>query len=276
MPKINELKSERGRMFMFKGEFKTGKTIAAGSFPDPTYLFDCDGRVSSLTTYPYTKNKDIEFDTYTDWDKVDRKMEKLIERCDYNTIHMASLTSLARAATNTLFKNRGSSRDKGDKTPMSVGGIPIMGIAEWNGLASGLTKTLTGLRVIHNIWHCNVILEAHVVVGEIQQLGGGTIEFRKLVTGGSKIASEIPGYFDEVYHFYCVKDIESTERSYIAHIRSNDRDLAGTTLPDLPDIINFTNKSFYEIWRTYLPKESTLNENNLDKSDNYLNFKSNT
>jgi len=268
MPKISELTPERGRMFMFKGEFKTGKTVAYGSFPEPIYIFDCDGRMAPLASCPWLKGKDIEYDTYTDWNKITKKLEEFEHRCDFATVVMGSLTSLARCTINSLFRNRGtgSSGRKGDKAePLSIGGIPIMGIAEYNGESSGLNIIMTQMRVIHNIHKCNMILECHVVTGEIPQLGGGATTFRRIVTGGNKVAAEIPGYFDEVYHFYCDSDINSEKREFVARIRSNSIDFAGSAIPELPDKINHTNEDFYKIWSGYLPKDSaktTLNTEN--------------
>jgi hypothetical protein len=266
MPKVSDMKSTRSRMFLFKGEFKTAKTTAAASFPDPIYTFDIDGRMGWLNMCRWLKGKDHDYDTYTDWEKVTKKLEQLEERCDFATIHVGSLTSLSRATINTLFRNRGEARlntarkrEKLDE-PLMLGGIPIMGIADYSGESSGLNIILTQLRVIHNVWKCNVILECHVVTGSTPQLDGGFKEFRRIVTGGNKVAAEVPGYFDEIYHFYCDAAIDGTNRRFICHTRSNTQDFAGTAIPDLPDTIDHTNEDFYKIWSSYLPKDETAGQ----------------
>ena len=261
MPRVSDRVPTRGRMFLCKGEPKTAKTTAMASFPGETYIIDCDNRIGWLGDCPWINAKNIEYDSYTEWNQVSKKLEQLENHNDFQNIILSSITSLSRATINTLFRNRGDAsqntyrkKEKSKDEQSTIGGIPIMGIAEYNGESSGLNQILTQLRVIHNVWKCNVFVEAHIVQGSTPQLDGSVREFRRIVTGGNKVAAELPVYFDEIYHFYCITEPDSTRRAYICHTRNNSQDFAGTAIPDLPDTINHTNENFYKIWSSYLPK----------------------
>lgn len=252
MAKISDITLDDSIFALFKGEPKTGKTIAWASFPKP-YCVDTDFRMKPLATYPPLHGKDIEYDSFSDWDSLDRKLEELEYNCPYDTIVLDSLTTLARLTINYLFKNRGnatgSAKRKGE-TFAKMGGIPIMDIAEYSGESSGLSQILTRLRVIYNKNRprVNVILVAHVITSEQSTLDNKTVTSRRLVTGGNKIAAEIPGYFDEIYHFYSRQEGLNPDDpiNYYAMTRATGIDFAGTSFNNLPVKIDFTNKLFYD------------------------------
>lgn len=273
MSKVSDIVPGTNLMCLFKGEPKTGKKNAWGSFPEPIYCYDLDMRMTSLATDPVLSKRDIEYDTYTDFTKLWDKLEKMQEDCPYKTVTLHSITSLARMLQNFIFSNRGANvemsratdRQRDGKGNLTVGGIPIMGIADYNGESSGLNQVLTKLRIIRNKG-VNVVLVAHVITTEVQTLDGTYRTSRRILTGGNKVAAEIPSYFDEVYHFY-VKTAgglaENAERHFVAATQATGTDFAGTSLRGIPPEIDFTDKLFYEELSKYFPKkdvDKTLSE----------------
>jgi hypothetical protein len=208
-----------------------------------------------LSTYPPLHGRDIEYESYDNWQKLDNQLERFEDNCPFDTIALDSLTSLARMTITYLFNNRGNTsgsvkRKAGEDGFAKVGNIPIMDLAEYNGEASGLSQILTRLRVIFNKNkpRVNVILTAHVITTESPLAGGGVKIHRRLVTGGNKIAAEVPGYFDEVYHFHSDKENsldDSAPNRYFAITESDEVDFAGTSFHGLPRKIDFTNGLFY-------------------------------
>jgi hypothetical protein len=250
-------------MCLFTGETKSGKTTAWSSFPEPIYCFDLDGRMAPLASNPLTKNRDIEFDTYFDFVKVMEKLEELQKNhSPYKTIVFDSLTSLARLVIGFIFENRGATAELSKATEkqrergsLKIGGIPVMGISDYNGESSALNAVLLKLRIIHN-HGVNCILTAHVVVTESPTLDGGSRTSRRIVTGGNKVASEVPGYFDEVYHFMykLPPGLSDAGGRYVARTKPTNTDNAGTSMQGIPDEIDFTNLLFYQELSKYFPK----------------------
>jgi hypothetical protein len=266
MPKVSEGKVGESLMCLFKGEPKSGKKYAWASFPEPVYCLDTDGRMASIISNPLLNKRDIEYDTYTDYGSYYAKLEELQKGCRYKTVVGHSITSLARLIQDWMFANRGKGQEisevadtKKEKVPLMIGKIPIMGIAEYNGESSALSQCLTKYRIIRNVHKVNVVLVAHVIITETQTLANVTRTSRRILTGGNKIASEIPGYFDEVYHFeYKLEGLSETGGKFVAHTKATGTDFAGTSLQNIPEEIDFTDKLFYEELSKHFPKKGVL------------------
>lgn len=245
--KLSDYEPTEALMYLFKGESGTGKTIAIGSFPEPIYFASCDGRIAPLKHYPLYRERNIEFDIFTSYNKLASKLEELTKYCPYKTVAVDPLTGLARLAISHLFDNRGlNTKAAGnDKEPRAIGGIPVMGIAEYNGESSAISSMLLNLRIIRN-QNVNTILTSHVIITESKTLDGRSVETRRLLTGGNKISAEIPSYFDEVYHFYGTEPGLSAEKKFRAVTCSNNTDYARTSFYNLPTEINFTDRMFYD------------------------------
>lgn len=266
MPKLSEYMNRPNLIVMIKGEPKVGKKHIWASFPEPIYAFDTDYRMASIANDPLINKRDIEFDTYDDFDKIKDKLEKFKdERPKYKTIAFHSLTSLARLTQQYIFDNRGTSQDmrtvdekKRDKANLRIGQIPLMGISDYNGESSALNQVCTSLRVIYNKWNVNVVLVAHIVMSETTTLEGNIRTSRRIITGGNKIASEIPGYFNEVWHVEIDSIVTGDPKAkYICHTRPTPTDFAGTALYGIPAKIDFTNKLFYPELEKYIKNPIT-------------------
>ena len=70
------------------------------------------------------------------------------------------------------------------------------------------------------------------------------------MTGGRKIAAEIPVYFNEAYHFY-----NTPSGGFEIITKADGEDWAKTSLP-LPERIDFTHKNLYDIIDGYRKPEA--------------------
>jgi len=235
-------------MYLFKGESGTGKTIAAASFPEPIKMLSCDGRIEPLLHFPKVKDRNIDVDIYNKYSDIIQALEDLTNENNFQTIVVDGLMAYSRLVISHIIEQRGGQTEikiKGEKEPLTVGGIPIMAINEYKGESSALFNLVMALRVLKE-HGANVILTAHVVVSEQQVLGGSTRVTRQLLTGGVKIGAEIPTYFDEVYHFYGNSPgLNETPRFYAITQGTGD-DYARTSFYGLQKEIDFTDGLFYD------------------------------
>ncbi len=247
---LAQLKPETRIFALFKGDPKTGKDIAAHSFAlaGPLYTFDLDSRMESVAAY-YTKVvprpdiiNNISFDRFTDFYAIYRKLEELKVNCPYKTVVMSSLTALARKAMNTMLATRNpATLDKNEKMRSKErGGIPMHIVEDFGGEANAIMLVLDALVVLSVKFNVNVILTAHVINPDF-----GAYSKRTLLTGGKKIAAEIPVSFNEAYHFHVQTTggmeigADDKDRRFIAFTQSTSLDWAATAL-GIPDVIDFT------------------------------------
>lgn len=247
--RLSEYEPIEKLMILMKGESGTGKTTAIASFPEPIYIACCDDRIAPLKYNPKVKNRDIDFDIFTDYTSILKKLDGFASGSKYKTIAIDPLFGYARLVINHCIQSRGGATEmsmgKGEKIPLNIGGIPIMAINEYKGEESALFNLSMLLRVIRK-HGSNVILTAHVITSEQSTLGGGSTTTRRILTGGNKIGAEIPTYFDEVYHFYNTAGGLSEEPCFKAITASNGVDFARTSFYGLKKEIEFTDKLFYE------------------------------
>lgn len=229
MPKkTSDLEFAKRLMILAKGEPGSWKTCSLATFPGPIYFFDLDGRMAPVRKM-LPDRKDIFYDTYgpLDFVKFVEALERMAGQKDYRTVVIDSLTALARMAINTSIRLN----DRKKKS-----GVYMPEIQDWMYEARGLSQVLDAAR--QGLFNCHFIMVAHVVKSETPQLGGdATIETRQLLTGGRKIAAEIPAYFDEVWHF----QVRPGGNGMVGEVitQSGGKDFAKTALP-LPKAIDIT------------------------------------
>lgn len=253
---IDEFKLFEKQFACFKGDPGTGKSPAAASWPEP-YILDLDGRIASIAQYWRGKKK-IKYDTIiNNYPMLCQKLEGLLGYNPYGTVVLDSVTTLARSLATLIFEARGSGVQRKNeagqprvylnaaKIPGKFEGIAQLEIDDYKTETGGIIQVLDALRAIYDRG-CNVIVIAHVVEVTQEQLKGAPKKTRSIMTGGKKIAAEIPVYFDEAYHFYVQGGITAGDRKFIAQTRNGGEDWAKTALP-IPDLIDFTDKNLYEI-----------------------------
>lgn len=250
---------------LFKGEPGTAKTPSAVTYPG-SYLIDLDGRASATVAYWKGKKK-FHFDTLVnDYPKLCEKLDGLIRYNPYGTVIIDSITTLARSIHTLIFEARSKGAQAKEankriyinaaKIPGKFEGIPVLEIDDYKTESTGIIQILDACRVLwNNGAGCNVIIIAHVIEVENKDLKGKITRTRAIMTGGRKIAAEIPVYFNEAYHFFT-----GLSGGYSIVTKNDGEDWAKTSLP-LPKEIDFTNKDFYQLINEYRGGQNDPTEN---------------
>lgn len=165
------------------GEWGTGKTTFASTFPDPIYFFDMDmGLVGLRDT-----TKHIEYDTYFDDDLkrptaangVEKKTNELMRECQYKTVVYDTTTNLSDIFMNRILYLNG----RAGQTPQLQDYFKLM--TDFKQLIYR-SKTLPA----------HVIFIAHEHVDKDEVSGG----MRSVPLLSGKLASRLGGMFNEVYY----------------------------------------------------------------------------
>src|SRR6266702_6613989 len=92
---------------LFKGDPGSGKSIAAASFPKP-YFFDNDFRMKSVINFWRPRGKEFEYDRYTDFQSVNRRLEQFYQECPFETLVYDGITTGADMILKTMVDTRAS------------------------------------------------------------------------------------------------------------------------------------------------------------------------
>lgn len=222
-----------GKIFQLSvGYPGTGKTVAAASYPPPIYFLDLDLRMAPLAKM-FAGREDIEFDSYGPNDFL-KFWEKLNQIRQGNTPHKTyivdSLTALARMTLNYAVSLRGSGRDFKKK-----GVIDLLEIEDFGAEGRLLGTVLDSFRASRK----NFIMTAHLIETTEKDIKAKSETVCKsLLTGGKKIAAEIPSYFDEVYYHFVRTSMDGKPEFLISTVKKDDI-FAKSALP-IPAEINYT------------------------------------
>lgn len=222
MPFTNELSLNSKVMALLIGAPGTGKTLAGASFSEcgPMSFADFDGRMKPVALH-YPKAH-IHYKSYTVSNAIDfvlRDLPELLRNCPYKSFQLAGITSLSTALITAQLNDGGGLK----KSKFSKIFVPSWD--EFSGEATLIGQALDMLRALN----CNVFVEAHPVSRTSLTEG----KFTSLVAFGPKVASLIPGYFDEIWYF--TTELNDGALQYVVNCKPNyDWPLAKTSLP-LPD-----------------------------------------
>lgn len=195
-----------------KGAQGNGKTIFSCS-PSlrPTYVFNCEGRFDSVLTYYKGNLKDLDYDDFpigTGYDKIDKRMDELIGRCEYKTVVMSSLTSFIYVILNHLIRAKaGQTRGSGTQqraAGLKIGGIPVNELEDYNAEDSAIINDLISFFQQLKANGINCILEAHITPYELSWFEGGqkiTKTMQQILTKGKKAPAAVPAFFNEIWLF---------------------------------------------------------------------------
>lgn len=227
---------KQSNKYLFKGEPKNGKSIAAASFPKP-YIFDLDKRIRSIAAfYP---DKDFDYGWFNNFISVDKQLDLFLLRCEYRTLIFDSVTSFAEILINTMINDR-------PKNPRTTrGGVRMTEIEDFGGEQRGFNAAFDKLFMIQEKYDVNIIVTAHVIEVEKSIKPGVTIKSRSLLTAGKKVAAFLPVHFDEAYHFQVDVPLDGGNPIFECLTKHVGDDWASTTY-NIPNKIDFTNKSFYD------------------------------
>jgi hypothetical protein len=254
-------------MVLMKGEPKTGKSIAASSFPKPMFIFDMDGRMESVANYWAKHNPvvmdQVEYKTYNpedylifkeDFEFIQTEARSPISKKIMRTVCLDGVTSTGEMVIDYALSERDSASEK------RRGVIKLMGIEDFGVEAMGFVQILSIGREIRK--HAHFILTAHVIITEQEALtkaGRVTHTSRQLLTGGKKVASKLPVSFDEVWHFGAelVPTDKGMRKKMTVFFNHSGVDFAGTSR-DLPPGIEWTDGSLWDLVQKELSKGQTI------------------
>ena len=174
--------SENLKIFVL-GDYGTGKSVFASTFPTPGFLFDFDNRPLSY------RGLDWDYESYETsgqgWVKFEKDItttKKLVEEGKYKTAVLDSTTSMTDVAMERALQIDPRRSDEGG---------PI-----WNVHYQIVRNLVEGK--LHKLLtlNCNIILIGHWKT-EIDSKSGAILSIDPLLTG--QLSTKVPGYFDEVY-----------------------------------------------------------------------------
>lgn len=231
-----------------KGRASTRKTSAFVTFPRPLLLIDVDQKFDSILLH--VDNKDgisVEEIKPHEFTKFKALLDDLEDNyCPYATVIIDSLTRVARLIENYCLENTRSASGK-----RSAGGdmgiIKIPGPGDFLAEAAALNTLIDWGFTIP----AHFILIGHIIEYQERKLGEEEPRtYQRMITGGNKIAAEIPTRFSEVYHFQTEPGYDSstgtTFTKYLCKTQDDGTNFARTSL-GLSREIDFTGKNFFEL-----------------------------
>lgn len=170
--------------FFVTGDFGTGKSEFAASFPTPGFVFNFDKKIATYARYggwDYTEY-DLSAAGWAQYEKDEKEVIKLIDEGKYKTLVYDSTTAMTDMAMERAMQL--------DPKRSPTGG-PI-----WNCHYQMVRNLMEGrLRTGLNA-KCNLVVIAHLNIHTDQETGA-IVGIEPLLTG--QLAVRVPGYFSEVY-----------------------------------------------------------------------------
>lgn len=249
MPSTLDKQNNHGLLAIFKGESGEGKSVAALSFPS-AYVFDFDKKMPSISLKHFP-NKEVHWDSFEDIFSIDKKLSEFSYSCPYETLIIDSITGLVNIVMDSVgMVKKESVPDLLSRT--KSGSIEMMGIDYYSAEDRFCTYFIDKLRALWarpgNPLH--VIVTAHVVTVESSpDLKTKLVtKTRSIVSKGRKFAAWLPTGFDNVYIFgRQLPDLGDIDQSVKRIVKTSayGEDSAKCSY-NFPDVIDFTNGSFYD------------------------------
>lgn len=187
----------------------------------------------------------VEYDDYDDWTKARQKLESLQVRCPFKTLVFDSITSMADSTLRqTMQMKKGQTRGSGATAGRSVAGIAVNELEDYGAESAALMELISLTKDICGYHHVNIILIAHVIQAEYKSMTGETHMSRTIVTAGKRVASKVPAYCQEAYHFNIKPSVEVGKGQYGLFTQHLGDDFARTSLP-LPREIVFNDRPLF-------------------------------
>jgi hypothetical protein len=168
------------------GDYGSGKSIFASTFPTPGFIFDFDKGILSY------RGKDFDYASYNidakgwmEFEKEFLEVKKAVAEGKYKTIIIDSTSTMSDLAMERALQI--------DPKRSATNG------PQWN-VHYGIVKNLVEgkLRQIMQL-ECNIVVIAHLQVVKDEETGA-VISTQPLLPGS--LSQKIPGYFDEVYYAF--------------------------------------------------------------------------
>ena len=187
MANAKDLKPDTTHLKVFAtGDFGTGKSVFASTFPTPGYVFDFDKGIEIYA------GGDWEYDQFelspTGWVAFEKKFREIRDRArkeEFKTVVIDSTTTLTDMAMERALQL--------DPKRSATDG-PL-----WNVHYQHVRNLMEPkLRAFTN-WPCNLVMISHLAVVQDQETGA-ILKIEPLLTG--QLSERVPGYFGEVYCFF--------------------------------------------------------------------------
>lgn len=227
-----------------KGDPGSGKSIAVSTWLEkgPMYFIDFDGKIKAIINF-WKKHKpsmldNLEFDHFETYNEAMDKFEDLYKSGGCTKYTGGICIDTLTTGVDSLLVQVNDIKGGGNK---KVGGIAVNEIEDYNAESSGLTRLISHAKFkLHKPYNINFFLLAHVVMTEsIDLKTKNVIQSRQLVTAGKKVAAKLPGYFDEIWHFGCEKNMETSAVDYKVMTQNAGVDYARTSC-NLPASMTIT------------------------------------
>lgn len=234
-------------LFLFKGPPTSGKTEALFGFPRPIWIADLDDKVEVLMKSRSPKELEgifVEKFGPKDFEKFRTALIAAFKNPKYKTRVTDSLTSMSRMILNySLSKKSSDGKSRGviEQVALDDYGVESDGLLE---MLDYMRDHVSGIR----------ILTAHETPVETKDISGKVLSTTwQLLTGGSKIARRIPGFFKEIYQFDVKKKADGGAK-YTVTTKNDGEHFANTILP-LPTEIDWTNKNLFQLLKDECAKK---------------------
>jgi len=199
MPNAKELKPDTSFLKVFAtGDYGTGKSVFASTFPTPGYVFDFDKGIEIYAGENWEYDQfDLSPQGWVAFEKKFREVRNEVKAGKYKTVVVDSTTSLTDMAMERALQL--------DPKRSATDG-PL-----WNCHYQHVRNLMEPkLRGFTN-WNCNLIMIAHLQVVQDQETGA-VISVDPLLTG--QLSQRVPGYFGEVYVFF-TKRLEGETKHFM-------------------------------------------------------------
>ena len=261
---------DAAQSILMVGDSGTGKSIAAAYFKREQdnrniYFASCDGRMASVAEW-HRGRKDIEFDRFTNYDSLRKKVQELVTNCPYQTVIVDPITNISSFLLRYSFSLRGVTtiwnedtgkveKQEGSKG-RKKGDIDLTTVEDYGVEFRGLEDLILDMKHIQENHNTTIILTAHLLTTQYTKVGGADSHIRRdIVTAGKKIVPFIPTQFDEYYHFYC------EDGKYLIKTFNDGVVAARSSFVTMPKIIDWTNKDpFKKISAAYIKTEKKEGE----------------
>lgn len=270
MPTIDDIKDTDRIMALLISPPGGGKTILCASMgeddpPKSVYFFDCDLRMKPIRKMRHLfPNAKISYDSYgpADFEKLWKAAQNIAKNDGlYDWVILDSLTALARMNLNysTVLRGQGDNAREGKRK----GVIDLLEIEDFGAEGRGIGYLLDLFRGMRRT---NFILTAHLIRVAEKDLKSKTItNTQTLLTGGKKIAAEIPSYFDEVWFIGVEPSFAGEPERWLWTVPVEDI-MCKTALP-LPPRIKIDGLNAWQEMKKYLNFESETKGGETEAND---------
>lgn len=266
-----KMNPNQGHFALFKGYSGAGKSVAALSYPN-AFVFDFDRKMPKIAEKHFPGKK-IDYESFTDALLMAKKLQSFEQYCPYETLIFDSLTHLSSLALASVAKLKGESimtilaQMQGNKK-----NVEMMSIDYYNAETRIIAFFLDAIKVL---WLKNgnpkhIIVTAHIIeVESAPDLKTKVVtRTRSLLTAGRKAGAVVPTVFDDVYLFGHETSLGEDRPKRKIITESMGEDDAKCSYANVPQTIDFTNKSFYDILESYgVFKNLNVPESTEEKKD---------